>query len=50
MLDEQIRKDIRIILDYLWHDEEKHYFESEYSKNHIFRIMKRLAKIIKYEL
>ncbi len=49
MLDEQIRKDIRIMLDFLWHDEERHYRESEYDKTHIFRVMKRLAKVIKYE-
>jgi hypothetical protein len=49
MIDEQIKKDIKIVLDYLWHDEEKHYLESRYYKNHIFNVLKRLAKVIKYE-
>jgi len=49
MMTIQEKEDVKIILDYLWHDEEKHYFESEYSKKHIFLVMKRLAKVIKYE-
>jgi len=49
MLDEKIKQDIEVILDYLWHDEERHYQESGYSKKHIFRVVKRLAKTVKYE-
>ncbi len=45
----QEKEDIEIILDYLWRDEERHYRESEYDKTHIFRVMKRLAKVINYE-
>jgi hypothetical protein len=48
MVDEKIKQDIMTILDYLWRDEERHYRESGYCKKHIFRVVKRLAKTIKY--
>lgn len=32
----QEKEDVKIILDYLWRDEERHYCESEYDKTHIF--------------
>ena len=50
MLDKQTRQDIKIVLDYLWHDEERHYREwGGYPKGHIFRVLKRLANVVKYE-
>lgn len=49
VLDKQIKQDIRAILDYLWHDEEKHYSECKYPKDHIFCVIKRLTKAIKHE-
>lgn len=48
-MDKQIKDDIKTILDYLWQDEKRHYLESEYDKNHIFRVLKRLAKVAKDE-
>ncbi len=45
MINEQVRQNIKIVLDYLWHDEEKHYQELEgSSKEHIFRVLEKLAK------
>ncbi len=49
MLDKQIKRDIKIVLDYLWHDEERHYLESGYCKKHIFRVLKRLSEVVKDE-
>jgi len=49
MMDEKVKQDIKIILDYLWCDEERHYEECGCSKKHIFTTMKRLAKTVKYE-
>jgi len=49
MLDQRIKGDIKVILDYLWHEEKRHYGESHYCKNHVFKTLKRLAKVIKYE-
>jgi len=46
---EQAEKDLKVVLEYLWHDEERSYSETGYRKNHIFRVLKRLAKTIKYE-
>ena len=47
MMDKQIRQDIKTVLDYIWRDEERHYAESGRNKKHIFRALKRLAKITK---
>ena len=43
----RFKKDIKIILDYLWHDEKNHY-DSGPSPKHIFMVLRRLAKNIKY--
>jgi hypothetical protein len=48
-LDKKTKQDIGLVLDYLWHDEEKHYQESGYRRKHIFKILRRLAKTIQYE-
>ncbi len=42
------REDIEILLNYLWKDEQLHY-QSARRKNHIFVVLKRLAKSIKYK-
>ena len=47
LLDKQTKQDIQIVLDYLWCDEERHHLESGHSKKHIFRVLKRLAKVTK---
>lgn len=47
VMNKRIRRDIKIVLDYLWRDEERHYLESGYSKKHIFHTLKRLAEIAK---
>jgi len=46
---EHIERDLRIVLEYLWRDEKRNYSESGYSKDHIFCVLKRLAKAVKYE-
>ena len=48
MIDRKISQDIKIVLDYLWRDEKRHYLESGYNKKHIFCVLKRLAKIVKF--
>jgi len=49
MVDNKTKKDIRIVLEYLWRDEKRHYAEWGYTRNHIFCVLKRLAKAVKYE-
>jgi hypothetical protein len=45
MDDKKIKQDVKLILDYLWRDEEKHYQEiGKESKEHVFQVLKRLAK------
>jgi len=46
---ENEKKDIKIILKYLWKDEETHY-QSDPCKNHIFVVLKRVAKKIGYKV
>lgn len=41
---EHVEKDLKIILEYLWRDEEKNYSECRYSKNHIFLRSKKTGK------
>lgn len=46
----QEKKDIKILLDYLWNDEERDYQEwGTYPKTHIFQVLKRLAKSTGYK-
>ncbi|MBI4845130.1 MAG: hypothetical protein HY810_01430 [Candidatus Omnitrophica bacterium] len=40
------KENVKILLNYLWKDEQLHY-QSARSKNHIFVVLKRLAKSIK---
>lgn len=44
------KEDIKIILDYLWRDEEKHYQEFWPCRKHIFVVLRRLAKRIGYQV
>lgn len=37
-----LKRDIKTVVGYLWHDEEKHYEEMDNPKNHIFLTLKRL--------
>jgi hypothetical protein len=46
---EHVEKDLKTVLEYLWRDEKRHYSESSYPRNHIFCVLKRLAKAVKYE-
>jgi len=41
------KKDIKTVLDYLWHDEEIHYHCGP-SKRHVFIVLRRLTKDVKY--
>lgn len=43
------KEDIKVLLDYMWRDEEAHY-QSAPSNKHIFIILKRLAKKIGHEV
>jgi hypothetical protein len=49
MMTNREKEDIKIILDYMWLDEEKHY-QSGPCNDHIFVVLKRLAKKIKYQV
>ena len=50
MNDKKMEQDVSIVLEYLWHDEERHYQECEKdTKGHIFLVLKRLAKNIGYK-
>lgn len=44
----QEKKEIKTLLDYMWSDEETHY-QSSPRKDHIFVVLKSLAKRIDYE-
>jgi len=44
----KLKKDLAILLDYLWHDEKRHYNEG-LTRKHIFMTMKRLARGIGYK-
>jgi hypothetical protein len=44
---DQTQNDIKAVLEYLWHDEQKHYEEAP-SRKHIYLVMRRLAKRINY--
>lgn len=39
-------EDLRRILDYLWKDEQKHFEESGCPKDHIFKSLERIKKIL----
>lgn len=44
----QEKNDLRIVLNYLWRDEQKHHQENP-STDHIYIILRRLAKRIEYK-
>lgn len=44
----QERKEIETLLEYMWSDEETHY-ESSPRKDHIFVVLKRLARKVGYK-
>ena len=47
MQPKNIKEDLKVLLDYLWHDEARHYSEAP-RKDHIFLKLKRLASEIGY--
>ena len=47
MMTDKENEDIKVILDYMWKDEETHY-QSGPCKNHIFVVLRRLAKKVGY--
>lgn len=50
MSDKKINQDIKLLLNYLWKDEERHFQEcGEDTKGHIFLALKRLAKGVGYK-
>ena len=44
----QSKKDITTLLDYLWIEEKRHYLCGS-SKDHIFIVLKRIAKSVGYK-
>jgi len=42
------KEGLKIVLNYLWRDEQRHYQENP-SKNHIYSVLRRLAKRIEYK-
>lgn len=44
-LTEEQRNDIKMLVDYLWTDEERHFEESEDKENHIFSLLMRLEDV-----
>jgi hypothetical protein len=46
-LDEEAKNDLKVICDYLELNEKKHYSESRYPKDHIWRNVKRIKKLLK---
>lgn len=46
-MSERTKKDIKTVLDYLWHDEKTHY-QCGPSKKHIYVVLRRLAKDVGY--
>ena len=44
----QEKEDLKIVLHYLWRDEQKHYQETP-AQNHIYLVLRRLAKRIEYK-
>ncbi len=49
MINSQLTKDIKSVLNYLWYNEKRHYEESNRTRKHIFVTLKRLAKEVKYQ-
>ena len=49
MTNKEKKEDIKVLLDYMWRDEETHY-QSAPSKNHIFVVLRRLAKGVGYKM
>lgn len=43
------KEDVKILVNYLWKDEQLHY-QSARSKNHIYLVLRRLAKSIEYKI
>ena len=39
----EFRRDLSVLLEYLWHDEKLHYMECP-GKKHIYLVMRRVAK------
>jgi uncharacterized protein YdaU (DUF1376 family) len=48
MMSKKEKKDVKVVLEYMWRDEERHYQEGP-CKNHIFVILRRLAKRVGFE-
>ncbi len=48
MMTDQEKKEIKTLLDYMWSDEETHY-QSSPCKDHIFVVLKSLARKVGYK-
>lgn len=46
VLSNSIKKDIEELIEYLWSDELRHYEENDYPKNHIFRVLMQLKRVL----
>lgn len=47
LLTDSVVEDIKMVIDYLWKDEHKHFIENHYPQDHIFRVLKRLQNYTK---
>jgi hypothetical protein len=50
MMTTREKEDIKIMLEYFWEDEERHYQESLPCRKHIFVVLRRLAKSIEHQV
>jgi len=46
LITEQLKTDIKTVIEYLWRDEERHYEEEDEPQNHIFCVLNRLKKVV----
>lgn len=46
LLTRSVLRDIKIVVDYLWEDELRHYQENSYPQEHIFLVLQRLRGIL----
>lgn len=46
---ETLKTDLKILVEYLWESEKKHYEESDKPKEHIFNVLKRIKKFLTKE-
>lgn len=46
ILSQDVKDELRILIDYLWRDEERHFEESGKPENHIINIIQKINELI----